>query len=82
MNTQLIRRELEIKQEMLDQLSKQVAENKNIILGLTMQLRQTVVPDEEELKQKISFMRNELQDQREEETAVKQLLKEQKSSIF
>lgn len=39
MNTQLIRRELEIKQEMLDQLSKQVAENKNIILGLSMQLR-------------------------------------------
>lgn len=71
MNTQLIRRELEIKQEMLDQLSEQVKENKNIILGLSMQLRQTVVPDEEELKQKISAMRSELQDQREEETAVK-----------
>ena len=71
MNTQLIRRELEIKQEMLDQLSEQVKENKNIILGLSMQLRQTVVPDEEELKQKISTMRSELQDQREEETAVK-----------
>lgn len=82
MNTQLIRRELEIKQEMLDQLSKQVAENKNVILGLSMQLRQTVVPDEEELKQKISVMRDELQDQREEESAVKQLINEQKSSVF
>ena len=71
MNTQQIREELEIKEQMLKDLTKQVTENDNTILGLKMQLRQTVVPDEVELRQKIETLRAELQDQREEEITVR-----------